>query len=203
MPKPATTLWLAPAGRGGWSAADRIRDAHLGRGELDLRDGRDERRGAGAERRRVEDRRVEALLAGGMELVDDLALDVRGRSSCSGSVIGPKMSSCILPRIFMPAPWITRILGILVLRSRWEMAVTVAVVRSLRFREFLRRPRRPAPYRRAGDQRADDRRRPRPFALQSCTEPGARHIPNPAITRFLWISCLRCRRGASPRSTPR
>src|SRR5215831_3018217 len=34
------------------------------------------------------------------------------RSSYSGSVIGPKMSSCTLPRMFMPAPWITRTLGI-------------------------------------------------------------------------------------------
>src|SRR5437867_4900006 len=34
------------------------------------------------------------------------------RSSYSGSVIGPKMSTCTLPRMFMPAPWITRTLGI-------------------------------------------------------------------------------------------
>src|SRR5438093_10331911 len=36
------------------------------------------------------------------------------RSSYSGSVIGPKMSTCTLPRIFMPAPWITRTLVIIV-----------------------------------------------------------------------------------------
>src|SRR5262245_17453402 len=34
------------------------------------------------------------------------------RSSYSGSVIGPKMSTCTLPRMFMPAPWTTRTLGI-------------------------------------------------------------------------------------------
>src|SRR5262244_2900610 len=34
------------------------------------------------------------------------------RSSYSGSVIGPKMSTCTLPRMFMPAPWITSTLGI-------------------------------------------------------------------------------------------
>src|SRR5713101_3074060 len=34
------------------------------------------------------------------------------RSSYSGRVIGPKMSTCTLPRMFMPAPWITRTLGI-------------------------------------------------------------------------------------------
>src|SRR5262249_30869097 len=34
------------------------------------------------------------------------------RSSYSGSVIGPKTSTCTLPRMFMPAPWITRTLGI-------------------------------------------------------------------------------------------
>src|ERR1043165_3849374 len=33
------------------------------------------------------------------------------RSSYSGSVIGPKMSTWTLPRMFIPAPWITRILG--------------------------------------------------------------------------------------------
>src|SRR5215831_7691614 len=33
-------------------------------------------------------------------------------SSYSGSVIGPKMSTCTLPRMFMPAPWTTRTLGI-------------------------------------------------------------------------------------------
>src|SRR5262245_35711595 len=39
------------------------------------------------------------------------------RSSYSGSVMGPKMSSWTLPRMFMPAPWITRILGILFLQG--------------------------------------------------------------------------------------
>src|SRR5438477_10391107 len=34
------------------------------------------------------------------------------RSSYSGSVIGPKTSTCTLPRMFMPAPWITRTRGI-------------------------------------------------------------------------------------------
>src|ERR1043166_221018 len=34
------------------------------------------------------------------------------RSSYSGSVIGPKMSTCTFPRMFMPAPRITRTLGI-------------------------------------------------------------------------------------------
>src|ERR1051325_8851446 len=34
------------------------------------------------------------------------------RSSYSGSVIGPKTSTWTLPRMFMPAPWITRTLGI-------------------------------------------------------------------------------------------
>src|SRR5262245_12978085 len=33
------------------------------------------------------------------------------RSSYSGSVMGPNTSSWTLPRMFMPAPWITRILG--------------------------------------------------------------------------------------------
>src|SRR5580700_4708224 len=34
------------------------------------------------------------------------------RSSYCGSVIGPKMSVCTLPRMFMPAPWIIRTFGI-------------------------------------------------------------------------------------------
>src|SRR5258707_15774462 len=38
------------------------------------------------------------------------------RSSYSGKVMGPKISSWILPRMFMPAPWITRILGMCFLR---------------------------------------------------------------------------------------
>src|SRR5437879_3407991 len=42
------------------------------------------------------------------------------RSSYSGSVIGPKMSTCTLPRIFMPAPWITRTLIIVLsVRPLW------------------------------------------------------------------------------------
>src|SRR4029450_7695394 len=43
------------------------------------------------------------------------------RSSYSGSVIGPKMSTCTLPRIFMPAPWITRTL-VIVLSVRTGLA---------------------------------------------------------------------------------
>src|SRR3982074_218322 len=46
------------------------------------------------------------------------------RSSYSGSVIGPKMSTCTLPRMFMPAPWITRTLGIV-------LSVTTGMVRIL------------------------------------------------------------------------
>src|SRR6266849_1671218 len=47
------------------------------------------------------------------------------RSSYSGSVIGPKMSTCTLPRMFMPAPWITRTLGIV-------LSVRTGMVRILR-----------------------------------------------------------------------
>src|SRR5262245_13116940 len=44
------------------------------------------------------------------------------RSSYSGSVIGPKMSRETLPRMFMPAPWITRTLGIaLSVESEWSV----------------------------------------------------------------------------------
>src|SRR5205085_5587049 len=39
----------------------------------------------------------------------------RIRSSYCGRVIGPKISVCTLPRMFMPAPWMTRIRGIGVL----------------------------------------------------------------------------------------
>src|SRR5437867_11190065 len=46
------------------------------------------------------------------------------RSSYSGSVIGPKMSTCTLPRMFMPAPWITRTLGIV-------LSVRTGIVRIL------------------------------------------------------------------------
>src|SRR5207245_10087141 len=59
------------------SAPDRIRDVHFDGRELHLRDGGHERRIAAAERRRVEDRRIEALVVRGVEPVDDLALDVR------------------------------------------------------------------------------------------------------------------------------
>src|SRR5262249_7449622 len=52
-------------------------DVHLGRRELDLREGRHEGRVAGAERGGIEDRRVEALIVGRIESVDDLALQVR------------------------------------------------------------------------------------------------------------------------------
>src|SRR6266850_7852728 len=44
------------------------------------------------------------------------------RSSYSGSVIGPKTSTCTLPRMFMPAPWITRIL-VIVLALLWRPAI--------------------------------------------------------------------------------
>src|SRR5215831_4467748 len=37
------------------------------------------------------------------------------RSSYSGSVIGPKTSTCTFPRMFMPAPWITSTLVIVFL----------------------------------------------------------------------------------------
>src|SRR5438034_5971492 len=44
------------------------------------------------------------------------------RSSYSGSAIGPKTSTCTLPRMFMPAPWITRTLGIsALLRNRLQL----------------------------------------------------------------------------------
>src|SRR5579871_5958511 len=61
--------------RGG-TAPDRVRDVHLGDREFDLRQSRDEGGIAGAEGGRVEDRRVEALVVGGVEAVDDLAFDV-------------------------------------------------------------------------------------------------------------------------------
>src|SRR5438874_5758215 len=44
----------------GRAAPDRVRDVHLDRRELDLRDRRDERGVARSEGRRVEDRRIEA-----------------------------------------------------------------------------------------------------------------------------------------------
>src|SRR5713101_9863856 len=47
------------------------------------------------------------------------------RSSYSGRVIGAKMSTCTWPRIFMPAPWITRTLGIV-------LSVRTGMVRILR-----------------------------------------------------------------------
>src|SRR5437763_5378479 len=43
------------------------------------------------------------------------AASPRIRSSYCGRVIGPKISVCTLPRMFMPAPWMTRIRGIGVL----------------------------------------------------------------------------------------
>src|SRR5262245_26107222 len=59
------------------TATDRVGDVHLRRRELDLRDSRNQGRIAGAERRGIEDGGIEALLVGGIEPVDDLALDVR------------------------------------------------------------------------------------------------------------------------------
>src|SRR5512139_278396 len=38
-----------------------------------------------------------------------LSAYLRSCSSYCGSFIGPKTSSCALPRMFMPAPWITSI----------------------------------------------------------------------------------------------
>src|SRR6266581_7248544 len=62
---------LADRGRlRGRAAADRVRDMHLDRRKLDLRDRRDERRIARAEGCRVEDRRVEAAIVRLVELVD-------------------------------------------------------------------------------------------------------------------------------------
>src|SRR5262250_969794 len=49
------------------------------------------------------------------------------RSSYSGSVIGPKMSTCTLPRMFMPAPWITRTLGIALSVSTGMVGILPAV----------------------------------------------------------------------------
>jgi hypothetical protein len=56
---------------------------HLGRGELDLGEGRDQRRVAAAERRRVEDRGVDARVVRGVELVDDLPSRFEWRISTS------------------------------------------------------------------------------------------------------------------------
>src|SRR5580698_5806374 len=50
---------------------------HLDRREFHLRERRDKRRIARAERRRVEDRSVYAGVVGGIDLVDHLALDIR------------------------------------------------------------------------------------------------------------------------------
>src|SRR5215467_1234676 len=52
------------------------------------------------------------------------------RSSYSGKVMGPKISSWTLPRMFMPAPWITRILSIdsSVVSSLSNQSVAPAVV---------------------------------------------------------------------------
>jgi hypothetical protein len=60
-----------------WPASDRVRDVHFDGRELHLRDGRYECRIARAERRRVEDRRIEALVVRSVEPVDNLAFDVR------------------------------------------------------------------------------------------------------------------------------
>src|SRR5258708_6661803 len=59
------------------SASYWVRDVDLDGWELNLRQGRDQRRIARAERRRVENRGVETLVVSGVYLVDDFALDVR------------------------------------------------------------------------------------------------------------------------------
>src|SRR5262249_3202465 len=122
-------------GLGRGPSTDGVRDVHLDGRELHLRDGGQERRIAGAERGRVEDRRVEPLIVRLVQPVDDLALDVRvedldldakllGVAADALVVLGqrhrPKMSTDTLPRMFMPAPWITRTLGIaLSVRTEW------------------------------------------------------------------------------------
>src|SRR4030095_10793652 len=63
------------------------------------------------------------------------------RSSYSGSVIGPKMSTCTLPRIFMPAPWITRTLVIVLsvrtgLAFLWRPAILLGAVTTHQHRSF-------------------------------------------------------------------
>src|SRR5258708_13086397 len=58
------------------SASYWVRDVALDGWELNLRQGRDQRRIARAERRRVENRGVKALVVGGIYLVDDFALNV-------------------------------------------------------------------------------------------------------------------------------
>src|SRR5438046_1002445 len=62
--------------RGG-AAPDRVRDVHLDRRELDLRERGDKRRIPGAKGGRVEDRRIDAAVVCLVDLVDHLALDVR------------------------------------------------------------------------------------------------------------------------------
>src|SRR5207248_10274070 len=62
--------------RGG-AAPDRVRDVHLDRRELDLRERGDQRRVSGAESGRVEDRRIDAAIVRVVDLVDHLAFDVR------------------------------------------------------------------------------------------------------------------------------
>src|SRR4029450_3194944 len=63
------------------------------------------------------------------------------RSSYSGSVIGPKMSTCTLPRIFMLAPWITRTL-VIVLSVRtglpllWRPAIRLGAGTTHQHRAF-------------------------------------------------------------------
>src|SRR5215472_15461574 len=61
----------------GRAASDRVRDMDLDRRELDLRQRRDERRITGAERCRVEDRGVDALVVRLIDPIDDFALDIR------------------------------------------------------------------------------------------------------------------------------
>ena len=90
---------------------------------MHLTDRGDKRRVTRPERCRVEQRCIEGLVVCFVELVDDLAFDVRvknldfeaefgGVTADSlivfGRVIGPKISVWTLPRMFIPAPWITR-----------------------------------------------------------------------------------------------
>src|SRR3954468_14103556 len=64
------------------------------------------------------------------------------RSSYSGNVMGPKISVCTFPRIFIPAPWITRTRAITLsfsLVERARMEVTGAVGRVTRREQPARR----------------------------------------------------------------
>src|SRR6266850_8076566 len=62
------------------------------------------------------------------------------RSSYSGIVIGPKMSTCTLPRIFMPAPWITRtlviVLSVTQLPLLWRPAIRLGAGTARQHRAF-------------------------------------------------------------------